>query len=73
MSEIDRETKKLYDAIQGYVESRGGKLLVIGVVQITRCPDREMNWSVCVKCTGTAPDAAVHDAGGAQEQDSTEE
>lgn len=46
----------LYKAVQAYVEGNGGKLSVIGGVQIMQDdPMRKFNFGVVVRCTGSLP------------------
>ena len=48
---------KLYKAIQEYVESRGGKVLVIGGVETIKWPDdREFNYTLGIRITGIKPE-----------------
>ena len=48
---------RLYRAVLRYVESKGGKLLVIGGIQVQRWPeDGEYNFRIAVKCTGSMPE-----------------
>ena len=43
----------LYRAVARYVESNGGRLVVIGGIQIQRWPsEEEFSFSVAVKCIG---------------------
>lgn len=47
---------KLYKAVQAYVENRGGKLIVIGGIEIQKRPmDNEFVFRVAVKCMGKQP------------------
>lgn len=51
--------ERLWKAVQNYVEKEGGKLVVIGDVQILKWPgDGQFNFTVGVKCTGRVPDFA---------------
>lgn len=53
-------TEALYDAVVAYVEAHGGKLAVIGGVQIQEWPgDRSATFVVAVKCTGRKPKFAL--------------
>ncbi len=56
LSGRDPETQ-LYRAVRRYVESRGGKLIVIGGVRIIRLSgDPKLCFHLSVKCTGQEPD-----------------
>jgi len=48
---------KLQRAVVEYVESRGGRVIVIGGVELIQFPGDEgsFNFRIAVKCTGTAP------------------
>jgi hypothetical protein len=47
---------KLYSAVQEYVEGHGGKLIVIGGVQIQEWPeDNPLCFRLAIKCTGRKP------------------
>lgn len=47
---------RLYRAVVNYVEAHGGKLLVIGGVEVQSMPgDRPGNFRIAVRCTGNAP------------------
>lgn len=57
---MDAATDRLYKAVQNYVEKKGGKLAVIGGIQIQQWPDdREMSFYVAVKCLGRKPEFAT--------------
>jgi hypothetical protein len=59
MSELDKETAALYKAVEDYVEAKGGKLVVIGGVQVQKFPgDLEYNFRLAVRCTGRMPEYA---------------
>lgn len=46
----------LYKAVQAWVEHNGGKLVVIGGIQVQQWPqDREFIFHVAVKCMGRLP------------------
>jgi hypothetical protein len=52
----DRPTDRLYNAVQNYVEKRGGKLVVVGGIEIQEWPtDPEFCFRVAVKCLGRKP------------------
>lgn len=52
----DKLIDNLYKAVQAYVEGNGGKLAVIGGVQILQDdPSRKFNYGVVIRCTGTLP------------------
>ena len=56
IKKIEDDTNKLYKAIQEYVEDRGGKVVVIGGVEIQQWPDdKEYRFYVAVKVTGRKP------------------
>ena len=47
---------QLYRAVIRYVESQGGKLFVIGGVQVQEWPeDFAYNFRIAVRCTGRKP------------------
>lgn len=47
---------RLYKAVQNFVESRGGKLVVIGGVEVQKWPtDNEFVFRIAVKCMGKQP------------------
>lgn len=46
----------LYLAVQQYVESNGGNVVVIGGVQVQQWPfDLEHNFTIGIRCTGKKP------------------
>lgn len=48
---------KLYLAVQKYVEDRGGKIVVIGGIQIQEWPDDPKgSYLVAVRCLGKKPE-----------------
>ncbi len=50
------QIEELYKAVQKYVESGGGKLVVIGGIAIQDWPtDNPMVFNVAVKCCGRKP------------------
>lgn len=53
----DRHLDRLYKAVQNYVEKNGGKLVVIGPVQIVEWPGDRVRFcfGVNVKCLGRKP------------------
>lgn len=51
--------ERLYFAVQDYVCSRGGNVLVAGGVQVIQWPYQpDTQFSIVVKCTGKKPDFA---------------
>lgn len=49
-------TNALYAAINAYVKSKGGSIVVIGGIQIQQWPDDlKFNYTVAIKCTGQLP------------------
>lgn len=59
---IDKDVDALYEAVQQYVEARGGKLIVIGGVQVQEWPqDNAGVFYVAVKCLGSKPSLGVGD------------
>lgn len=47
---------KLYDSVVEYIEQKGGKVVVIGGVEIARYPgDLEHNFLLSIRVTGKAP------------------
>lgn len=53
---IDRHQDRLLKAVQNYVEKNGGKLLVIGGIEIQKWPsDNAYCFRVAVKCMGKLP------------------
>lgn len=47
---------EIYDAVKRYVELHGGKLVVIGGLEIQQWPtDPPMTFRVAVRCTGKKP------------------
>ena len=52
----DKIINKLYEAVRDYVNSRGGKVVVIGGIQTIQMPDDlEYNWGVNIRITGIKP------------------
>lgn len=52
----DKALRRLYDAAAAYVESRGGKLVVVGGVTVQQWPDDlKFNWTLGIRCTGKRP------------------
>jgi len=50
------DTDELYLAIQKYIENRGGKVVVIGGVEIQQYPtDKDFTYYIAVKITGHRP------------------
>lgn len=46
----------LIDAAAKYIQSKGGKVVVIGGIEIQRWPDDpEFNFRLAIHCTGKAP------------------
>ena len=46
----------LYKAVQKYVENRGGKIMVIGGIEVQQWPeDSAMTFRVAIRCTGKKP------------------
>lgn len=46
----------LYKAVVDYVHSKGGKVLVIGGVEIQQFPgDRKFNYRIAIRITGKKP------------------
>ena len=55
MSEL-KGVDRLHKAVQNLVEKNGGKVLVIGGVEVQKWPeDFSLNFRIAVKCTGTPP------------------
>lgn len=53
----DDDTDKLYKAVQNYIEGRGGKLLIIGGVEIIEMPDDNKGiFHFAIKCMGKRPE-----------------
>ena len=51
---------RLYRAVQKYVESNSGKLVVVGGIQIIQWPgDSDTKFTVGIRCTGVKPTFAV--------------
>ena len=49
----------LYRAVQKYVELNGGKLIVVGGIQVQQwLGDAKYNFVVAVRCTGVLPEFA---------------
>lgn len=47
---------RLYKAVQEYVETRGGKIIVAGGVGVIEWPnDSEFNFTIGIRCTGRKP------------------
>lgn len=56
------DTGKLYKAIQEYIEGRGGKVLVIGGVQILHYPgDPKYKYFISIQFTGRSPSVQPSD------------
>jgi hypothetical protein len=54
-----RATRRLQNEIARWVETFGGKALVIGGVQIMRFPDDlKFNYTIAIRCTGRVPVAS---------------
>lgn len=52
----DKALNRLYDAVANYIEKRGGKVVVVGGVEIQQWPqDGEFRFSVAIRCTGKVP------------------
>lgn len=50
------DTDKLYKVVQEYIEGRGGKVLVIGGVQILQYPsDPKYKYSISIQFIGRKP------------------
>lgn len=48
--------ERLIDAVIAFVEKRGGKVAVVGGIEIQQWPDDlQFNFRVAVKCTGKRP------------------
>lgn len=48
--------EQLYAAAENYIATEGGKLVVIGDVQVIRFPgDPELNFTLGIRCTGRVP------------------
>jgi ABC-type sugar transport system substrate-binding protein len=51
-------TDRLYDAVIDFIESKGGKVLVIGGVETQQFPeDRKLNFRLAIRFTGKKPHA----------------
>lgn len=48
-------TDKLYDAVVKYIESKGGRVIVIGGVEIQQFPENDFNYKLAIRCTGKKP------------------
>jgi len=49
--------RRLYDAVIDYVEFKGGKLAIIGGIQIMQLPtDRKFYFTVGIRCIGKKPE-----------------
>lgn len=47
---------RLHKAVQNFVEKNGGKLLVIGGIEVQTWPDDNLlNFRIAIKCTGNPP------------------
>lgn len=54
---MDRATDRLYKAVENYVTKKGGKLVVIGGIQVQQWPaDPAMVFYVAIKCMGRMPE-----------------
>lgn len=61
----------LYKAAQAYVEGNGGKLAVIGGIQILQDdPTRKLNFGVVIRCTGKLPTFCQEQPAGVAHQSS---
>lgn len=50
------DVQQLYRAIQNYVEVHGGKLIVVGGIQVQEWPNDGMGkFEIAVKCLGRKP------------------
>jgi hypothetical protein len=48
--------ERLYKAVANYVEKNGGKIVVIGGIQLQEWPDgKKGSFSIAVKCLGRKP------------------
>ena len=62
---VDRHLDRLYKAVANYVEKRGGKVVVIGGVQVQEWPgDLKFNFTIGIKCTGRRPQFAASEGRG---------
>lgn len=53
---IPANVDRLYKAVQNYVETKGGKLVIVGGIQIQEWPrDNKGVFYVAVKCLGRKP------------------
>lgn len=53
---IPAHVDRLYKAVAHYVEKVGGKLVVIGGIQVQQWPnDGEYRFTIGIRCTGTKP------------------
>ena len=51
----DRHVMRLYLAIANYVEKNGGKVAVVGGIQVQEWEPRSNKFIIAVKCTGIKP------------------
>jgi len=57
---VDKATDNLYKAVDAYVKAKGGKVQVIGGIQVIDFPSSpKYNWTLGIKCTGSRPEYAV--------------
>jgi len=53
---LSKPTSALYKAVENYVKSKGGNLVVIGGIQIQQWPgDGEYKFTVGIQCVGHKP------------------
>lgn len=55
VSRAERDVDRLYVAVQKYVENRGGKLMVIGGVEVQNWDEGAFKFRVAVRCLGRIP------------------
>lgn len=56
MSDCSASVDALYKAVQDFVEQGGGKVFVVGGIEVQEWPgDHEFCFRVAVKCTGRKP------------------
>lgn len=51
----DEKLNALYHALQDYIESVGGSVVVAGGVEVRQIPGDEFRYETVIRCTGKPP------------------
>jgi len=61
----DTVTDNLMKSVKAFIETRGGKVIVFGPIQIMKWPtDREEQYTLTIKCSGLKPKGIIHGRNG---------